>query len=475
MKKLIYLLTLSVSLFALTSCSDFLNEVPKSSLTPENSFTTSTDWEMTLTSCYAMLQEVFVQKYPIVLGSFGTDEVEPFDLSWAAYAELKNYTYSASHEFFRVHYIYCYDGIKRCNTVIDMPASAPVSNEERTLMTAQARFLRSIFYFDLVRMYGGVPLWTSSAVDKGQIAKPRATADEVYQLVVDDMKYAAENLPETWTESTDKGRATKYAAYALLGREYLQWGKPNEALENLNQVIGKYHLYKNYSDIFDPAHKNEGYENIFEVQFSYSGYWGLEGSLQSSYWGPRGVGGPTNGGGWGGFGPTQYLYDSYEAGDLRKEAFFYTEFKGVKQTPPSTKKYVDKNYGTEIEDDDLNYILIRYPDVLLMKAEALNDIGDSSNDKYECINEVRRRAGIKDITAADNLSKDAFADKVLEERLHELCCEHHRRFDLIRFGKLISQVKLVYGITIGENQLLYPIPQAAIDNNDAITENNPGY
>ncbi|MCI2081937.1 MAG: RagB/SusD family nutrient uptake outer membrane protein [Bacteroidales bacterium] len=474
MKKSILIL-LCVSLMTLTSCESFLNEVPKSSLTPENSFLTAKDWNMTLTSCYAMLQEVFVGKYTIVLGSFGTDEVEPFDLSWAAYSELKNYTYSASHEFFRVHYIYCYEGIKRCNTVLDMPKEAPVTEDERIIMQAQARFIRSIFYFDLVRMYGGVPIWTSSTVDKTQIAKPRSSVDSVYNLAVNDMEYAAENLPESWSDSDDQGRATKGAAYAILGRIYLQWGKPQKALDNLNEIIGKYHLYTNYADIFDPAHKNEGYENIFEIQFSHSGYWGLEGSIQSSYWGPRGVGGPTAGGGWGGFGPTQYLYDSYQNKDLRKEAFFYSEYNGVKQSPPSCKKYHDPNYCTEIEDDDLNYIYIRYADVLLMKAEALNDLDDTSNEKYDCINQVRRRAGIGDITADDNLSKQEFADTLLQERLHELCCEHHRRFDLIRFGKLISQVKDVYDITIGDNQLLYPIPQEAIDNNDAITENNPGY
>lgn len=476
MKKLNYIICCLLSLMTATSCSDFLDEVPKSSLTPENSFTNESDWNKTLTGAYAMLQEVFVQKYTIVLGEFGTDEVEPFDLSWAAYAELKNYTYSASHDFFRVHYIYCYDGIKRCNTVIDMPKDAPVSSQTRASMIAQAKFLRAIFYFDLVRMYGDVPLWLSSSVDKNQIMKPREKADKVYEQIVRDMKDAETVLPETWKEKADKGRATKYAADALLGRILLQWGKPAEALESLNKVIGKFHLYENYADIFSPEHKNEEYENIFEVQFKHSGAWGLEGSLQSSYWGPRGGGGPTAGGfGWGGFGPTQYLYDSYENGDKRKTDFFFTSYKGIVQTPPSIKKYVDPNYGNQIEDDDLNYIMIRYADVLLMKAEALNDIDDNTNDKYDCINQVRKRAGIPDITKEQGLTKEQFADKVLEERLHELCCEHHRRFDLLRFGKLIQQINKVYSLNIGTNQLLYPIPQAAIDNNDAITGNNPGY
>ena len=101
MKKLMYIMCCLLFLATATSCNDFLDEVAKSSLTPENSFTNENDWNKTLTGAYAMLQEVFVQKYTIVLGEFGTDEVTPFDLGWAAYAELRNYTYSASHEFFQ--------------------------------------------------------------------------------------------------------------------------------------------------------------------------------------------------------------------------------------------------------------------------------------------------------------------------------------------------------------------------------------
>jgi len=128
-----------------------------------------------------------------------------------------------------------------------------------------------------------------------------------------------------------------------------------------------------------------------------------------------------------------------------------------------------------IEDDNLNFTMIRYADVLLMKAEALNSIDDTSNDKYDALNEVRGRAGLTSITAADNLNKEQFAEVVLEERLHELCCEHLRRWDLIRFGKLGEYMKDHAGVTIQPYHVLYPIPQAAVDANDAITENNEGY
>ena len=251
--------------------------------------------------------------------------------------------------------------------------------------------------------------------------------------------------------------------------------KPEEALKYCRMLEGKFKLYDNLKDIFDPKNKNQEYENIFEIQFKHSGSWGLEGSIQHSYWGPRNVGGPTNFGGWGGFGPTQYLYDSYDNADKRKKAFFITEYAGVTQTPPSSGKFWDAETGNVIEDDNLNFTMIRYADVLLMKAEALNSIDDTSNDKYDALNEVRGRAGLTSITAADNLNKEQFAEIVLEERLHELCCEHLRRWDLIRFGKLGEYMKDHAGVTIQPYHVLYPIPQAAVDANDAITENNEGY
>lgn len=387
MKK--YLSILAFSCLTLCSCDNFLDLTPQSVLTPENAYEKPEDWQQTLYAAYGTLQEVFVGKYTITLTEFGTDEVIPFDMGWAAYSQLHYYTFSASHEFLDNHYRLCYEGIKRCNAVIDMPSDA-VSADLHNSMIMQARFLRAIYYFDLVRMYGGVPLWTKSSIDRSEIMRPRATVDEVYTLITQDME-AALGLPTSWPNAQDKGRATSYAAQALLARIYLQWGKPEEALKYCRMLEGKFKLYDNLKDIFDPKNKNQEYENIFEIQFKHSGSWGLEGSIQHSYWGPRNVGGPTNFGGWGGFGPTQYLYDSYDNNDKRKKAFFITEYAGVTQTPPSSGKFWDAETGNVIEDDNLNFTMIRYADVLLMKAEALNSIDDTSNDKYDALNEVRGR------------------------------------------------------------------------------------
>lgn len=470
MKK--YLIIILLGCLTMTGCDSFLDQDPKSVLTPDNGYTKPEDWQQTLNAAYGSLQQVFVGKYTITLSEFGTDEVIPFDMGWAAYAQLHHYTFSATHEFIDNHYRACYEGIKRCNAVIDIP-SGVVSNDMRNSMVTQARFLRALYYFDLVRMYGGVPLWTKAAFDRNDVMKPRASVDDTYTLITEDLISALE-LPTTWSDVKDKGRATSLAAQAFLARVYLQWGKPDEALKYCKMLDGKFKLYDNLKDIFDPKNKNQEYENIFEVQFKHSGSWGLEGSLQHSYWGPRNVGGPTNFGGWGGFGPTQYLYDSYDNIDKRKKAFFFTQYNGVVQSPPSSAKFWDSEYGNVIEDDNLNFILMRYADVLLMKAEALNATGDN-DEKYKALNLVRTRAGLGSITEDDGLNKEQFAELLLQERMHELCCEHMRRWDLIRFGKLAEYMKDRAGVNIQPYHVLYPLPQAAIDANDAITENNTGY
>ena len=157
MKK--YIIIISVFSLVFLSCEDFLSHVPKSVLTPENAYSNPNDWHQNLNAAYATLQDVFVGKYTVTLSEFGTDEVIPFDMGWAAYAELHHYTFSATHPFFDNHYRLCYEGIKRCNAVIDMPKDV-VSSEIYKSMVAQAQFLRALYYFDLVRMYGGVSLWT---------------------------------------------------------------------------------------------------------------------------------------------------------------------------------------------------------------------------------------------------------------------------------------------------------------------------
>ena len=154
-----------------------------------------------------------------------------------------------------------FEGVKRCNVIVDL---LPDDVEDRELFVAQAKFLRGTYYFELVNLFGGVPLWLSASADKDNLKKPRASVDEIYTQIEQDLLAAEEDLPlvNVWEE----GRATKYAAQAMLARMYLQRHDYENALKYCNLVIGdgnNFHLYNNYADIYDPANKNQGYENIF--------------------------------------------------------------------------------------------------------------------------------------------------------------------------------------------------------------------
>ena len=275
--------------------------------------------------------------------------------------------------------------------------------------------------------------------------KPRATVDEVYTLITQDME-AALGLPTSWPNAQDKGRATSYAAQALLARIYLQWGKPGEALKYCRMLEGKFKLYDNLKDIFDPKKQNQEYENIFEIQFKHSGSWGLEGSIQHSYWGPRNVGGPTNFGGWGGFGPTQYLYDSYDNADKRKKAFFITEYAGVTQTPPSSGKFWDAETGNVIEDDNLKKALVQasrhidsltynrivgrgFSNLTRFQQDIIQDVvcqqADFETENADEINSVLSSYSINGVSAQFGSSWNVFTDKgvAMKRDLYALLCQ----------------------------------------------------
>lgn len=491
-KILLYIVLLSV---IFTSCEDFLNQKPYSTLTPENAFTSSSDWQKSLTACFGPLQTLYgmgITELPVF--QVGTDEVTS-GIPWDALERLMRYdNLTPDHQDLTDYYFLCYDGIKNCNSVIHMP-DGYVAADTKKLMVAQAQFMRGLYYFELVRAWGGVPLWTEGSVNKDQIMKPRSTKDEVYTQVVSDMKAAEDLLPEKWGAS-DKGRPTKFAAQALLARIYLQWGKPSDALAYCNKVYGKFRLYDNIKDITNPAHKNEEIENIFEVQFKHSATWDIEGGKLSCLWGPHTDLRISNGGGWGGFGPSYYMVNQYDwANDKRWKAWFVTSWAGLpiigrdyyknnELVGAGTVKWQDPIYLMENNNDDLNHVYIRYADVLLMKAEALNDLNDGSREKYDCLNQVRARAGVYQVPSNVTIPNEQFVDTLLNERLKELCFERIRRFDLVRMGRFYDYMinhtwgklaDLRKNETAVDKYLLYPIPKQAMDANDAMKENNPGY
>ncbi len=480
MKKFLFITLLS---FMLCSCADFLEEKTYSILTPENAYLSKEGADKALNGAYGMLQEGFDFKWSIGLGTLGTDECTSYN---DAYGDqevlLDKYTYSSEYPIFRAVYVDLFEGVKRCNTIVDL---LPNDLQDRELYVAQAKFLRGTYYFELVNLFGGVPLWLSASADKDNLKFPRSSVDDIYVQIEKDLLDAEEHLPllKVW----ENGRATKYAAQAMLARMYLQRHDYEKALKYCNLVIGdgsNFHLYDNYEDIYDPANKNQGYENIFEIQHRASLKSEDEGSTSTDFFLPIELQG-TIYTGWAMYGPTDYLYNSYEQNDKRKEITYITSgINSAGQTvtfKPHCFKYHNRIEGYPVNDGEQNFPLIRYADVLLMKAEAINGLsvetGQQTIEKFQCLNDVRLRAGLDKIeNTGENATKDGFLETLLEERLHELCFEKCRRRDLIRNNKLQEYVAARKSDRPVPDKAkeYYPLPLEAIDANSLLEQLN-GY
>lgn len=380
-------------------------------------------------------------------------------------------------------------GILSSNIIIK---TAPELNIDETIKNrclGQAYFLRAHYYFILVRFFGDVPLVTEPQDVNGDLYPARAPKTEIYKLIISDLEKAIQFLPtKQQYGDSDKGRASKGAAIGALAKVYLTLGQWQKVVDLTTQLEGMgYALNTDYSDNFN-INKENSVESLFEVQYASDGgydFWSNENqaSWTSTFMGPRGAN--FVGGGWGWNQPTQEFVNSYEAGDKRKEKTILYEgcpdYDGKKYkanyslTGYNVKKFlVPLSAFPSYDNSPLNFPIMRYSEVLLMKAEALNELGQTSLAIVP-LNLVRGRAGLAAVTSG--LSQSAFRDKVLHERRMELAFEGQRWFDLIRVND--GQYGLNFLHSIGKTNastkhLLLPIPQIERDRNPNLTQ-NPGY
>lgn len=395
-----------------------------------------------------------------------------------------------------------YEGINRANYLYQYKAKniagETVNFAGKEALYGEVSFLRAYFYFTLVKMFGDVPLFTDKrltlAENKTLRRSPKA---DVYKQIEADLTSAIAVLPAV---QTDKGRATKYAAQALLGKVYLYQKKYDEAKTVLESVItsNAFTLVTNFSDIFLQSGEN-GPESVFEIQYSNgSGTydWGHvtrgQGNFSVQQCGVRGLTGtgamPYNPG-WSTNLPTKNLADAYAAGDTRKAGTIF-DVEAYKTANPAlnisyqvapyentgyyNQKYLPRK-GETSGQVELNYLnnfrTIRYADVLLMAAEANNKATAPNDTKAQTyLNLVRRRAfgdNAHDITSTGTNLYDA----ILNERRLELAMEGERFFDLVRTGKAASVLGPL-GFVTGKNEL-FPIPQGEVDGSGL--SQNPGY
>ncbi|MDR2681411.1 MAG: RagB/SusD family nutrient uptake outer membrane protein [Tannerella sp.] len=370
-----------------------------------------------------------------------------------------------------------YTAINRACTAIDyIEEMEDIDETRKTRLINEAKFLRGLLYFNLVRLWGEVPLVIHSpaSVGKEDIEVSRTPVEDVYAQIIKDLT-DAENLPAPNEYSPgDAGRATGGAAKALLSLVYLTRGEWNLAAQKSREVINGsygYDLFENFADAFDAATKN-GKEHVFSAQCQ--GGNGKGNRLGSSCT-PTGIPGIAAAG-TDELGPG--VYELFEERDKRRDVTFFTSLVSPRDGKtytfePHFCKYFDPAEISNPTESNRNVPVIRFAEILLVHAEAVNEAeGVPSAEAYASVNRVRQRAGLDNLPVG--LSQAEFREAVYLERRLELMFEFHRWFDLARTKRLISALEKAGKINVQERHYLLPVPQREIDLNPKLTQ-NPGW
>ncbi len=528
MNKLIYITSLLLMLI-LASCSkDFLEVDPIGYPASESFLKTNQEAYTAMIGIYDQIQYnysngswasvFFIKNLPaddvLCAGGSPTDQSE--------YQYLDDFAIGSDNSKIQFIWTNFYKVINSCNTVIQRISENSDATKEMLQVVAEAKAIRAFTYFDLVTLFGGVPLFTVNPVDASEYNKPRATKEEVYAQIEIDLTDAITGLPlKSVYSDGDKFRFSKGAAQSLLGKALLYQKKYSEAAIVLAQVISsnEYDLEPNFADAWAGSHEF-GIESVYEISYSsqfgydwgtFGNYWGANGAynnIECQLEGPRDAYFDVSGSslevsnGWGFNLPSAEIGDlmyargetSRLAGSLISAADFeatggeivdgtvynvpedpnnpnshdyegYMRLKYVtKPSETGTSGVNELNYGT-------NWRIIRYADVLLMAAEAYNKSGQDELAQTELF-KVRKRAGF---TAPVTETGVALFDLIVEEREVELAFEGSRYWDLVRWG-LASQELGNIGFKANKHEL-FPIPLNEIIGNTALTEadQNPGY
>jgi len=505
-----------------TSCSDdFITLNPPSNLNSDGFYKTETDMNQAVLSAYAKLRDLYNSQY-VRLGEIRSDNTT---YSWLSGnpANEKGVDEFASpllpeNSFTTDTWNNSYNVILRCNLVIGRIDDIPFNNEStKAQYKAEARFLRALMYFYLNRIFGGTALngelLGTIKVDR-EISQSdaydmlRAPLQEMYDLIIEDLKFAEANLPESHA-STSVGRVTKGGATAMLGKVYMTMaGYPlnkgqeyyTKAIEQFRLIINnsRYSLVPTYSALFDVSNKNTS-ESLFEVQYKKGTQGGATGSPWNNNFAPRfsdkevvlvGNKGGENS-------PTQNMSDVYELGDPRKYVSMRDGWINAKTQAWESDKYVCKYYdvSTSGSDNDNNWIELRLADIYLLYAEALVRTGGSKQEAIDYVNRIRERArntpGDPDVEAPADLLKDLqlsdfSSDETLllaieKERRIELAFENHRWFDLVRTGRAkdVMTAEQKYDgypdFVWSDDALAYPIPMTVMQSNTGKIIQNKGY
>ena len=530
--------TLKYYIFALllvfTGCRDYLTEIEPGTTLLNDFFTSTAAAKQNVTGCYVPLMWEYNNTYlsEWFIGDIVSDDALKGGGSTSDMADaydMENWRTTSQNTLLLDFYRAQYQGIARCNLAIKYITNMEIGTDSiftptmKNNLLGEAHYLRAYYYFRLVRVFAGVPITTEVIDNSDNWGVPRASTEQVYNLILEDLTKANYMLPvRSAMKAEDLGRATKGAAQAMLLKVNLYMASPywNKQLTQDaatyyaaakqwgDSIIasGEYSLCPNYEDNFTLAGEN-GQESVFEIQYMEvpwgdygEGFGFTAGSFTQILTRSRSS---LIGGGWGFNHPTQNLYDEFEAGDIRRDVAILNPVDSLIETPSVEiylgSRYLNNKYGMYRDPADqgggygkwslhatrgpLNNRQIRYADVLLMYAEACLGAGDEATARAY-INKVRQRVGLADVATADNAT-------LRHERRVELAMEGHRWFDLVRWegvaGNGLKAHMDAYKATesaeaqshiqefVAGKHEIFPIPQEEIQLNPTEMKQNNGY
>ncbi|MEY8485945.1 RagB/SusD family nutrient uptake outer membrane protein [uncultured Parabacteroides sp.] len=473
--------------FSFSSCSDFLEQNPQTDLSENDFYKTADDILSAVNGAYSSLQENDIYGNWYVFGEIPSDNTRnQLSGSVTTQNEFDQFYIDTQNSMIANFWKAAYKVINRTNTVLGRIDGIDINADLANRYKLECKFIRALMYFNLVRVYGDVPLVLKEISISESYDILREPKENVYNQIIADLK-EAQGLPVSYPTAED-GRATQGAAKALLADVYMTLHKYAEAETILAEIInsGRYSLLENtpgslnidgYKNVFSPVNHNSK-EGIFEIQFLKGGYG--EGSNYANNFAPENSG--TNVVAVGGTGgnniPEMDIYNAYEEGDLRRDfSMSLGYYDNRKNNEWVESRYVCKYMDVPYQNNDAsnNYPVIRYADVILMYAEALNQNGKTA-EACKYLNMTRRRGFGYQTTETSPVDlqttdKAQFSLMVEQERRVELAFENHRWFDLIRTGRAV-EVMRSKGFSLNETNLICPIPQKQIDVNPKLTQND---
>jgi hypothetical protein len=457
-----------------SGCSDFVDLNPPTIVRQDQYFKTQSDFTAAVNGLYSSLRGYYANFYQFAELPSDNTEANGYNL---ASADLDQLTWLTNTSSIQSLWLNSYSTIARANIILDRIDAVTMDAVLKEQYKGEAKFVRALMYFNLVQFFGEVPLPLKEVqTEEEAYTYVRENVGKVYSQIQTDLLAAISTLPADY-DAANKGKVTKGAAMGLLGKVYITNKQFAESAAILKTLVesNTYALLEKYEDVFrvdNPFNK----EILFSVQ--YLGNGNGEGSNFSISFAPFGSGTDITSGGnpTGSNQGTLDLFNAFEAGDNRKNVAI---MRYPSTGDPYTRKFLDKPIAANEGNND--WPVLRYADVLLMYAEALNETG-AADGVLTPLNAVRARAGLAALPAG---SQEQLRDLIQKERRVELCFEGHRWFDLLRTRQMLpvmskykemyeGKAYLVEYYEVDERKYLFPIPFRERSLNPSLTQNN-GY